>query len=226
MEKVINFRTKLINSKNYAEKIAINKGANEIIKEIVKNNNSFFDDFLQKWISFINSYVQLKKFDTFILDDNKKNRIKILKEYVKKTFSDKKVEKILPYNDELKKLSSDIEILWKNFANSMTNEVLEQLGIYSLVCNNKKFVNDIINNINSINKWPIDESDYNKFIGRFEQGKKLLLSMNFTVEVEEFLKKVKEKRASLLDLTPEVLQWIKEEKLENNIMLSIKTFQY
>ena len=147
MEKVINFRTKLIKSKNYAEQIAINKGANEIIKEIVKNNNSFFDDFLQNWISFIESYVQLKKFDTFILDDNKKNRIKILKEYVEKTFSDKKVEKILPYNDELKKLSSDIEILWKNFANSMTNEVLEQLGIYSLVCNNKKFVNDIINNI-------------------------------------------------------------------------------
>lgn len=226
MEKVINFRTKLINSKNYAEKIAINKGANEIIKEIVKNNNSFFDDFLQNWIIFINSYVQLKKFDTFILDDNIKNRIKILKEYVEKTFNDKKVEKILSHNNELKKLSSDIELLWKSFANYMTNEVLEQLGIYSLVCNNKKFVNDIINNINSINKWPINESDYNKFIGRFEHGKKLLLSMNFTVEVEEFLKKVKEKRASLLDLTPEVLQWIKDEKLENNIMLSIKTFQY
>lgn len=225
MNKDINFRTKLINSKNYAEKIAINKGATAVIQEIVKNNNTFFDNFLQSWFIFVNSYLQILKFESFSLPDDIKNRIKVLGEYVKTTFNTKKVEKPISHNNELSKLSTDIEILWKNFAYSITNEVLEQLGIYSLVCNNKKHVNEIISNINSINKWPINEADYNKFTGRFEQGKKLLLNMNFTTEVEEFLKKVKDKKASLLDLTPEVLKWIKDGNLENNIMLSIKTFQ-
>lgn len=225
MNKDINFRTKLINSKNYAEKIAINKGATAVIQEIVKNNNTFFDNFLQSWFIFVNSYLQILKFESFSLPDDIKNRIKVLGEYVKTTFNTKKVEKPISHNNELSKLSTDIEILWKNFAYSITNEVLEQLGIYSLVCNNKKHVNEIISNINSINKWPINEADYNKFTVRFEQGKKLLLNMNFTTEVEEFLKKVKDKKASLLDLTPEVLKWIKDGNLENNIMLSIKTFQ-
>ena len=50
----------------------------------------------------------------------------------------------------------------------------------------------------------------------------MLVDVHFDAEIEKFLKKVSDKEATLLDLNDTILQWIKEEKLEKSIALSIK----
>ena len=42
---------------------------------------------------------------------------------------------------------------------------------------------------------------------------------------EEFGRKVKNQKGSLLDLKPEILNWIKENNFDKNIMLSSKITQ-
>ena len=46
--------------------------------------------------------------------------------------------------------------------------------------------------------------------------------MEFDTEIVDFLRKVKDRSASLLDLTDPIIAWIRKENLSSNIMLSIK----
>ena len=46
--------------------------------------------------------------------------------------------------------------------------------------------------------------------------------MEFDSEIADFLRKVKDRNASLLDLTDSIIDWIRKENLSSNIMLSIK----
>ena len=46
--------------------------------------------------------------------------------------------------------------------------------------------------------------------------------MEFDDEISEFLKKVKNKEATLLDLSDPIMAWIRKEGLSGNIILSIK----
>jgi uncharacterized iron-regulated protein len=76
-----------------------------------------------------------------------------------------------------------------------------------------------------MNSWPINEALYLKYVNRRLLGEKKINEIHFDAEIEDFLRKVKNQKASLLDLTPEILDWIKENNFDKNIMLSIKISQ-
>ena len=63
---------------------------------------------------------------------------------------------------------------------------------------------------------------YQTYLVGKQEAEKMLVDVHFDAEIEKFLKKVSDKEATLLDLNDTILQWIKEEKLEKSIALSIK----
>ena len=123
------------------------------------------------------------------------------------------------------KLNYNLQLEWKNYISSHDAEILDMLDIFSQVCNNKREINEITNSIRSMNSWPLSEVVFNKYENRRTLGEKKISEIHFDKEIEEFLRKVKNQKASLIDLTPEILKWIKENDFDKNIMLSIKFTQ-
>lgn len=76
--------------------------------------------------------------------------------------------------------------------------------------------------MNNFSNWPVDEAVSFQYETAKEKANELLSKMEFDVEIVNFLKKVKDKEASLLDLTDSIIDWIRREKLSGNILLSIK----
>ena len=59
-----------------------------------------------------------------------------------------------------------------------------------------------------------------------DKAREILSKMEFDDDVANFLKKVKDKEASLLDLSDTIIAWIRKENLLGNIILSIKNYTY
>ena len=76
--------------------------------------------------------------------------------------------------------------------------------------------------MNSFSCWQTDKSASNEFDNLMMKAKEILSHMEFDAEIAGFLRKVKDKKASLSDLTDSIIAWIRKENLSSNIMLSIK----
>ena len=76
--------------------------------------------------------------------------------------------------------------------------------------------------MNSFSCWQTDKSASNEFDNLMMKAEEILSHMEFDAEIAGFLRKVKDKKASLSDLTDSIIAWIRKENLSSNIMLSIK----
>ena len=140
----------------------------------------------------------------------------------KKTFEQKTVINPAKYQDGVKKLSERIQMEWKTQTDEYLMGIKEELGILKLVSNEKQEIQKILLCMNNFSNWPADESAISQYEKANEKAKEILSRMEFDDVIADFLKKVKDKEASLLDLTDPIIAWIRKEKLSGNIMLSIK----
>ena len=76
--------------------------------------------------------------------------------------------------------------------------------------------------MNNFSNWPVDETVSIQYKAAKTKANAILSKMQFDDEIAVFLKKAKDKEASLLDLTDTIIEWIRREGLSGNIMLSIK----
>ena len=111
---------------------------------------------------------------------------------------------------------------WNIFSDNLTKETLDQLEIFWLVCNNRKEIRDIINSIKGIREWPLTEEKYKRYIQNIENANAQIKEVHFDEDIEVFLRKIKDRTATLLDLNDKILTWIRENNLNGNIMLAIK----
>ena len=54
------------------------------------------------------------------------------------------------------------------------------------------------------------------------KAEELLKEMRFDDEIEDFLIKVRDKKATLIDITPSILEWIQAENIADKVSLSIE----
>ena len=110
---------------------------------------------------------------------------------------------------------------WKENTDVFLAETKEDLGILKLVSNDKQEIQKILICFNNFSNWP-DDNIATQYDNANQKAKEILAKMEFDDEIAAFLKKVKNKEASLLDLTDSIINWIRREELSGNIMLSIK----
>lgn len=65
---------------------------------------------------------------------------------------------------------------------------------------------------------PISSKTIQTFLDNVEKGKQIVNGLHPDDETEKFINKVKLQRATMADLTPHILQWIKD----NNLMSTLK----
>lgn len=202
--------------------VSQNKQKDSEHQNVVRRNNTFFDTYKNIFIPTIKSYAVCKKYDHIIFSDKTKEDLKKHIEYSKKTFDQKTVINPAKYQDGVKKLSEKIQSEWKTQTEELLSGIKEELRILKLVSNEKQEIQKILICLNNFSNWPIDESITEQYENASQKAEEILSKMEFDNDIANFLKKVKDREASLLDLSDTIIAWIRREELSGNIMLSIK----
>lgn len=202
--------------------VSQNKQIDQENQNTARKNNTFFDTYNNYLVPTIKSYVVCKKYNHVKFSDIVLGDIQKCIDYSKKTFEQKTVINPGKYQDSVKKLSERIESEWVEQTNNYLSDVKEELGILRLVSNNKQEIQKVLMCMNNFSKWPVDEEHTAQYEVAKARAEEILSQMEFDDEIAGFLKKVKDKEATLLDLTDSIIAWIRREKLSGNIMLSIK----
>ena len=195
--------------------VAQNKQKDSEHQNVVRRNNTFFDAYNSYFVPVIKGYAICKAYKHVHFSDKTLDDINKYVEYSKKTFEQKMVINPAKYQEGVKKLSERIQMEWKSQTEDYLTEIKEELGILKLVSNEKQEIQKILLCMNSFSNWPTDEGIVSQFEIVNKKANEILSRMEFDDEISVFLKKVKDKEASLI-------AWIRKENLAGNIMLSIK----
>lgn len=204
------------------DEVSRNKMQNQENQNIAKRNNTFFDSLENKFLPTIKSYDMISDIDNFALAEDTKEELNNLKEYIIGTFEKKAVVNAEKFQRNVKKVCEKIEKEWEIYFYETNEKMLDDLGVLKVISNNKMEISRITSRINKYKEWPVNEEVKDFYLESKEKAYKILNEMEFDEEIEEFLIKVRDKEATLNDLTDSVIEWIRKEDLSSNIMLSIK----
>lgn len=215
-------QTKLNECRVLMAEVSQNKQEDNEHQNIVRKNNTFFDSYNTYFLPVIKGYLVCKKYEHVSFSEKTKEDLQKLINYSKSTFDQKTVINPAKYQDSVKKLNERIKTEWKLQTDELLSGIKEELGILKLVSNEKQDIQKILICLNNFSNWPDDEIITVQYENANQKAKDILSRMEFDDEIASFLKKVKNKEASLLDLTDPIIEWIRREELSGNIMLSIK----
>lgn len=126
------------------------------------------------------------------------------------------VREIRPHDEEWKQK-------WFSYAKVQSEEVIRGLNSIKKVASSADDINYIIDGLERLtSKWPISESNISQFSKYLVQSREKLTNLNATPGVRQFLEQVANNKATIEDITPEVIEWLKENKFSSNIKISFK----
>lgn len=201
----------------------VNTNRNKIAESstIVKANNTFFDslDKLEQYLKFY--LLALGKFE-INFSESVTSQVKECIEICKYNFERNSVKNAESFRGKTNALCTAIQNEWSQYAANKDDNLIERMTILKTVSRNQKQIQEAIAAISIIKFGVLTNERYQTYLVGKQEAEKMLVDVHFDAEIEKFLKKVSDKEATLLDLNDTILQWIKEEKLEKSIALSIK----
>lgn len=81
-------------------------------------------------------------------------------------------------------------------------------------------ITKIIGWLDDAQRWPIDKTKLKRLKKALSDVDEITETLNIGEEAQTFLEKVNKGEASLIDLSPSVLTWLKENDLERKMKLS------
>ena len=115
-------------------------------------------------------------------------------------------------------IAKELEIFYK--ANN--SELINGLNIIVLVHPTPIIVRSCITAFNKCEKWPLTQESIDSYFDAKTIAEKLLKEMKFDEEIKDFLIKVRNKTATLSDLSESIMQWIKNENISDKVTLGIR----
>ena len=126
---------------------------------------------------------------------------------------------MFPYNDPITRESYTASVRYFKAKNS---ELIKGLNIIVLVHPSPSVVRSCITTINKCEKWPLTQESIDSYMEARQKADDLLKEMRFDDEIRDFLIKVRDKRATLSDIAPSILEWIHSENIADKVSLSIR----
>lgn len=109
---------------------------------------------------------------------------------------------------------------WKQVAKDFSSGATNYLVILGNLTANPKQAEELIEKIrNAQNSAPSPKS-IDIFVQNVHSAQTMVDQYKLSPDIQEFLLKVKLKTASIEDLTPEVIEWLKENKLMKKLLIS------
>lgn len=107
---------------------------------------------------------------------------------------------------------------WKAYHTSKTSSMKDTLRIARNLSVSE--ATSLLSDINTAANWKASVHDVVRMMEALDEANELIGKLELSDAIIEFLKKMKDHRASLEDLTAEVLEWIEKERLKKRIKLS------
>ena len=187
-----------------------------------KRNTIFFDSF-KRLTPSINSYILAKKnFSFFTLRENTSALLQELMNYSENTFDNAKTVNPSAFKQKTESFIEAISKEWEIFYKAQNGELINGLNIIVLVHPTPSVVRGCITVLNKCEKWTLTQESVDSYKEAHNKAEVLLEEMRFDDEIREFLIKVRDKKATLTDITPSILEWIQSEDIADKVSLSIR----
>ena len=191
-------------------------------ESVAKKNTAFFYTYNLCLVPILNSIKAIRtlkifQFSSSLLEDFR--RFILLTESF---FQKKAVSDIFNYKKEVSKLNDRFAVEWKAGRISDDQEMMQKLNMLKPLQSEKREITQVLYCFNAINNWPINAQAVENYIFAKEKARQVLSEMNLDADIEVFLQKVSERKATLADLDNNILAWIKRECLEERFSLGVK----
>lgn len=186
-----------------------------------KRNSTFFDS-IAKLTPSITSYILVRKNFNFILQSNTAADLRDIMSYSKATFDNAKAVNPSSFKQKSEAFVDSIAKEWEAFYKANNSELINGLNIIVLVHPTPTAVRSCITAFNKCEKWPLTQESIDSYKEARKKADEFLKEMRFDDEIKDFLIKVRDKRATLIDITPPILEWIQSENIADKVSLSIR----
>lgn len=186
-----------------------------------KRNSIFFDSY-DKLTHSITSYILAKRNFGFVLQANTSASLKDLMNYSKTTFDNAKAVNPTHFKQKSEIFIDSITREWGIYYKKSNSELIDGLNIIVLVHSTPAVVRSCIATFNKCEKWPLTQESIDSYKKARKKADGLLKEMKFDDEIRDFLIKVRDKRATLTDITPSILEWIQSENISDKVSLRIR----
>jgi len=214
-------REKIQSTIGLIDEVEDNKVQENENQNMAKRNSTFFDT-LNRLTPNIRSYILARKNFSFSLQSNTAAGLRDLMNYSKTTFDNAKAVNPTPFKQKADAFVETIEKEWETFYRAKNSELINGLNIIVLVHSTPTVVKSCISAVNKCEKWPLSQESIDSYKEARQKADDLLKEMNFDDEIRDFLIKVRDKKATLTDITPSILEWIQSENISDKVSLSIR----
>lgn len=194
-------------------------------KESNKKKQENIDLNFKKNINTINSTIQLlstfKDELSFQIDFELMQGLKLFLQEIHTSMDNNNVnqETVIAISQKNELIVQAMRNLWQSFYKDNTNNTIGLLNVVRAT--NPNLIDSCINEINLAAKLPNKAATIKNLKKQLTTANQIIDNLKLNDAIIEFLKKINNGNATILDLNEQVLIWIKEEKLENKIKLSM-----
>lgn len=214
-------REKIQSTIGLIDEVEDNKAQENENQNMAKRNSMFFDT-LDMLTPSLKSYILAKKTFNFALQANTAVGLTYIMDYSKKTFSESKAVNPLQFKERSEEFVAAISREWETFYKANNSELINGLNIIVLVHPTPTVVRSCITAFNKCEKWPLNQESIDSYKEARQKAYDLLKEMKFDDEIRDFLIKVRDRKATLTDLTPSILEWIQSENITDKVSLIIR----
>lgn len=149
--------------------------------------------------------------------------IGLLDETAKSISSEPSKEKFGAAVTALQGIDDKIKSQWSQLAKNNHQDLVKMLDVLRKVLKQDNDINVLTNTITGFEQtWPITSAKMTHYRDKLEEGKKKVVSLNVSVDIQQFLDKLGRGQATIVDLTPEVMNWLESQNMSANISISLK----
>lgn len=116
-------------------------------------------------------------------------------------------------------IAGQIKIVWKDAAGKYAKGSSGYLSMIGGLSADPKRAKELADNISKAVAADPTIKGISGLVSDVAEAKKITDAFSLNPEIESFLKKVSAQQATVLDLTPNVLSWLKEKKLTNKLKI-------
>ena len=121
---------------------------------------------------------------------------------------------------ETNELEQFLKEKWNLYIVSETNGLINTLKTIRSIVNDKPKVDIVVHSIMKDRvAWPVDNDKLNNINNKKKEAQKLISDLGLNKNISDFIEKIALNQATILDLTPEILDWVRNKEFENNIAL-------
>ena len=113
--------------------------------------------------------------------------------------------------------ADQIKAVWKDASTKYSEGVKGYISMIVGFSDDPQHTRKLIDSIEKTVAGNVSIQTINRLVSDVAEAQKIMASFSLSPEIETFLKKVSGNRATLSDLTPEILGWLKEHNLKGKL---------